>query len=161
MRVRRNYSTDLTEKQWRIVEKLLPKHQKGRKPIDRRQVINALFYLIRTGCPWRHLPRDFPKWKTVDTVFWRGRNAGVWEKIHDALCRFVRKTQGKKPTPSVGILDSQSEETTEVGGKERGYDAGKKVKGRKRRILVDTLGYLVLQAKNSDGGRCSCGKHSG
>jgi putative transposase len=73
----------------------------------------------------------------------------------------VRKTQGKKPTPSVGILDSQSVETTEAGGEERGYDAGKKVKGRKRRIMVDTLGYLVLQTKNSDGDRCSCGKHSG
>jgi transposase len=74
---------------------LLPKHQKGRKPIDRRQVINALFYLVRTGCQRRHLPQDFPKWKTVYTLFWRWRNAGIWEKIHDALCRFVRKTQGK------------------------------------------------------------------
>jgi putative transposase len=107
------------------------------------------------------LLQSFPKWKTVDTVFWRGRNAGVWEKIHEALCRFVRKTQGKKPTPSVGILDSPSAETTEVGGEECGYDTGKKVKGRKRHILVDTLVYLVLQTKNSDGDRCSCGKHSG
>jgi len=143
MKVMRNYRTDLTEKQWQIIKKLLPIQKTGRKPIDRRRVINALFYLNRTGCQWRNLPKDFPKWKTVYTVFRRWRIAGVWKKIHDALNRIMRKIKGKKPTPSVGIIDSQSADTTDVGGRERGYDAGKNVNGRKRHIMVDTLGLII------------------
>ena len=143
MKVRRHYGTDLTEKQWRIIEKLLPKPKKGRKPIDRRRIINALFYLVRTGCQWRNLPKEFPKWKTVYTVFRRWRIAGVWKDIHDALNRIMRKIKGKKPTPSVGIMDSQSAKTTESGG-ERGYDGGKKINGRKRHIMVDTLGLIMV-----------------
>jgi len=85
---------------------------------------------------------DFPKWKTVYNVFWHWRNDGIWQKIHDALCRWVRKNKSKKPTPSVGIIDSQSAKTTENGG-DRGYDAGKKVNGRKRHIVVDTLGLIM------------------
>ena len=139
MKVMRNYRTDLTEKQWQIIKKLLPVQKTGRKPIDRRRVINALFYLNRTGCQWRNLPKDFPKWKTVYTVFRRWRIAGVWKKIHDALNRIIRKIKGKKATPSVGIIDSQSADTTDVGGRERGYDAGKNVNGRKRYIMIDTL----------------------
>ena len=143
MKVMRHYDTDLTEKQWRIIEKLLPKPQKGRKPIDRRRIINAIFYLVRTGCQWRNLPKEFPKWKTVYTVFRRWRIAGVWKEIHDALNRIMRKIKGKKPTPSVGIIDSQSAKTTESGG-ERGYDGGKKINGRKRHIMVDTLGLIMV-----------------
>ena len=143
MKVVRHYDTDLTEKQWRIIEKLLPKQKKGRKPIDRRRIINAIFYLVRTGCQWRNLPREFPKWKTVYTVFRRWRIAGVWKEIHDALNRIMRKSKGKKPTPSVGIIDSQSAKTTESGG-ERGYDGGKKINGRKRHIMVDTLGLIMV-----------------
>ena len=143
MKVRRHYGTDLTEKQWRIIEKLLPKQKTGRKPIDRRRIINAIFYLVRTGCQWRNLPREFPKWKTVYTVFRRWRIAGVWKEIHDALNRIMRKSKGKKPTPSVGIMDSQTAKTTESGG-ERGYDGGKKINGRKRHIMVDTLGLIMV-----------------
>jgi putative transposase len=144
MKVTRDYRTDLTEKQWQIIQKLLPQHKKGRKPIDRRKIINALFYLLRTGCQWRNLPKCFPKWKTVYTVFWRWRNDGTWQKIHDALCRLVRQIKGKKPTPSAGIVDGQSADCTEVGGPERGYDAAKNVKGRKRHIMVDTLGLIMV-----------------
>jgi Transposase and inactivated derivatives len=143
MKVIRHYDTDLTEKQWEIIKKLLPKQKTGRKPIDRRRIINAIFYLVRTGCQWRNLPREFPKWKTVYTVFRRWRIAGVWKEIHDALNRIMRKSKGKKPTPSVGIMDSQTAKTTESGG-ERGYDGGKKINGRKRHIMVDTLGLIMV-----------------
>ena len=104
MKVRRHYGTDLTEKQWRIIAKLLPNQKKGRKPIDRRRIINALFYLVRTGCQWRNPPKEFPKWKTVYTVFRRRRIAGVRKGIHDALDRIMRKIKGKKPTPSIGTM---------------------------------------------------------
>lgn len=140
----RKYPTDLIDRQWQKIKHLLPKAAKrGRKPLDRRWVINAILYVVRTGCQWRMLPKDFPNWKSVYTVFWRWREQGVWKQVHDALREKVRQQAGKKPTPTAAVIDSQSVKTTEVGGEQRGYDAGKKVNGRKRHIAVDTLGLLL------------------
>ena len=109
----------------------------------RRWVIDATLYVTRTGCQWRQLPHDFPHWKTVVyNVFWKWRNEGVWRKIHDTLREKARKSVGKKPKPTAAVVDSQSVRTAE-GGELRGYDAGKKVTGRKRHIAVDTLGLLL------------------
>jgi putative transposase len=138
------YPSDLSDEQWRIIKRLLPKPAKrGRKPIDRRRIIDAILYLVSSGCQWRMLPRDFPNWSTVYGIFRRWRLAGVWQKIHDALREQVRKLEGKKPTPTVAIIDSQSIRTAE-GGEERGFDAGKKITGRKRHLAVDTLGLLLV-----------------
>ena len=137
-----HYPSDLTDGQWQLIRPLLPKRAKrGRPPIDRREILDAVLYVVRTGCQWRQLPLDFPKWKTVYTVFRRWRMAGVWEQIHNVLRQRVRRSVGKRSKPTAAILDSQSVRTAE-GGEQRGYDAGKKITGRKRHLAVDTLGLV-------------------
>lgn len=143
MKTEVKYSSDLADRQWQSIRQLLPQRcRRGRRPIDRRQIINAILYVVRTGCQWRMLPKNFPNWSTVYGIFWRWRKDGTWQRIHDRLREKVRKAAGKKATPTVAIVDSQSIRTAE-GGEERGYDAGKKITGRKRHLAVDTLGLVL------------------
>jgi putative transposase len=143
---RRLYPTDLTDAEWALLEPLLERrHRRGRPPKwPRRLVADAVFYLLRSGCPWRLLPREYPPWRTVYTQFRRWRLAGSLRAAHDRLRERVRLAEGRPPEPSAAVLDSQTAKGTGVGGPARGYDGAKRTKGRKRHLLVDTLGLVLL-----------------
>jgi putative transposase len=139
------YPTDLTDRQWNCIKDLIPVAKTGGRPrsLDMRHVINAILYIVVSGAQWRMLPKDYPKWKSVYDYFRIWRNDGTWRRIHDTLRADVRRKAGRHKHPTAGCLDSQSVKTTQISGI-RGYDKGKNVNGRKRHILVDTIGLLLV-----------------
>jgi len=140
------YPTDLRDHEYDWIANYLPpqKNRMGRpRRCCLREVVNAVFYCLRTGCPWRFLPKEFPRWKTVYTYYRRWLHQGLWQKIHDVLHRHMRQRSGKKPCPKAAIIDSQSVKTTESGGP-RGFNVCKQTKGRNRHIMVDTQGLLIV-----------------
>jgi putative transposase len=143
----KKYSTYLNDLQWQVIENI--QKDKRLRSHSLRTIWNAVFYITKTGCQWRLLPLDFPPWQTVYYYFRNWKRIGLIDEVHDALVEKSRKDAGKKTTPSVGIIDSQSVKTTSVAGESRGYDAGKKTKGRKRHIIVDTMGLLLCVVVHS------------
>lgn len=139
---RNQYSSDLTEPEWLCLKDLV-----GGRPrtVEIREILNAVFYVLRAGCAWRLVPHDFPQWKTVYHYWREWRISGLWERINETLRRDLRKKTGRNAEPSASVTRSQSIKTTERGGV-HGDDGGKKISGRKRHLLVDTVG-LLLKAK--------------
>ena len=136
-----NYPTDLSNSQWEVILKYLDT-QRSRK-YDLRHIMDAILYLVKTGCQWRMLPKDFPNWKLVYYYFSTWKKTQVIEHIHEELVEKIRKQQGRNEEPSVGIIDGQSVKNTLVSSESRGFDAGKKVKGIKRHMIVDSLGLIL------------------
>jgi transposase len=146
----RRYPSDLTDQQWELIEPLLPDSPAGPagRPVEhsKREIVNAILYINRAGCSWRMLPKDFPPWQTVYWYFRRWRKDGTVDRVHDALRERVRVKEGREnPQPSAGIVDAQVVKGADtVPAESRGYDAGKKTNGRKRHIIVDTIGLLLV-----------------
>lgn len=155
MQTKQLYPTDLTDSQWNLIKEMLPKARPGGRPrsLEMRDIVNAILYLVVSGVQWRMLPKEYPKWPSVYHYFREWRQSGLWKRVHDTLRARVREKAGRHKHPTAGCIDSQSVEMTLVPGL-RGYDAGKHVMGRKRHILVDTLGLvlgvLVTAASISD-----------
>jgi transposase len=138
------YASDLKDREWDLIAPFMPERSALGRPrkVDFRAVVNAILYILATGCQWRALPKDFPPPSTVQGYFYRWRDDRTWHWINEALVKLARQSLGRNVTASAGIIDSQSAPTTESGGP-RGIDAGKRIKGRKRHIVTDTEGFLL------------------
>jgi len=138
------YASDMTDAEWRLIARRLPPRRRLGRPreVDLRRVVEAILFILSTGCQWRALPREFPPYSTVQGYFYAWRDTGRWHRIVRALVRQARRKLGRKPTPTAAVIDSQSASTTQAGG-QRGFDPGKRVHGRKRHIVTDTNGLLL------------------
>lgn len=138
------YASSLTDDEWSLIKPFLPGPARLGRPrlVDLRVIMNAILFMASTGCQWRQIPKEFAPFTTIQGYFYRWSRDGTLERINHALVMVAREQAGREPTPSAGVIDSQSVKTTEAGGP-RGFDAGKKIKGRKRHIITDTLGHLI------------------
>jgi putative transposase len=156
MTEREAYPSDLTDAEWKILEPLIPAIAEEAENViyERREIVNGILYVLRSGCPWRLMPHDLPAWGTVYWYFRIWRREGIWNQALESLRKQMRKAQGRDEEPSAAVIDSQSIKTSAVRGSEKGYDAGKQIWGRKRHLIVDTEGNLmevkVTGADNSD-----------
>ena len=156
MSERKAYPSDLTDAEWEILEPLIPaiSEEAAHVKYTRGEIVNGILYVLRSDCPWRLLPNDLPAWGTVYNYFRKWQKQGVWDQVLEALRKQKRKKQGRDEEPSAAVIDSQSIKTSAVRGPEKGYDAGKKIWGRKKHLLVDTQGDLmavkVTAASTSD-----------
>lgn len=155
-RERRVYDSDVTDKEWAILEPLIPTAKSGGRPqeIERREIVNGILYVLRSGCPWRLLPHDLPNWSTVYLYFREWKQAGIWEQVNTALRRQVRVAVGREAEPSAAILDSQSVKTSAVRGDARGYDGGKKNSGQE-------TAFAGRHARFTHPGQSAGGQHHG
>ena len=153
------YPTDLQYSEWLLLEQFFPAATRGRpRKWAMWQIINAILYVLRTGCQWRMLPKDLPPWQTVYGYLWRWTRSGLWAEINAVLVQQVRQHEGRHPQPSAAVIDSQSVKTSE-GGEARGVDVFKQTRGRKRHIVVDALGLLLLVVVHSASVQDAAGGH--